>query len=191
MISLWSTGRARRNAQRRLADLRRPLATAEQELSSVQNTVTRAERRFDLADRDVAEAEQAFEAARAERKQARRQRCTARQARDRPNTTVHRIKRQVRELSERLDRMPRKERCLRGGSRARGTVARLRRAAVDCVIEEWPMRSSIMSNAKPRILFTRAMPSSSSRPARSCSIRSTMSCAWASTAVEKKRTHGS
>jgi multidrug efflux pump subunit AcrA (membrane-fusion protein) len=99
--------RARRNAQRRLAELRRKLAAAERELSGAQAALRLAEHRFDLAEADVAETEQALEAARAEREQARRQRYAARQARDRVSNTVERIQRHLRELSERLDRMPR------------------------------------------------------------------------------------
>jgi uncharacterized protein (DUF3084 family) len=66
----------------------------------------RAETAFDAANDRFAGAERALDAAREERAQARRQRYTARQAYERASTAGGRLQRRVRELAERLDRMP-------------------------------------------------------------------------------------
>jgi chromosome segregation ATPase len=97
--------RARREAIRQLAGLRRRLAAAEDELARAQAGRKHAEEAFDAAADQFSEAERALDAAREARAQARRERYAARQADEQASITVARLERRVAELAERLDRM--------------------------------------------------------------------------------------
>jgi chromosome segregation ATPase len=106
MIFAMDWTRARREAQRRLADVRGRLAAAERKLSDAQASLQAAEHRFSDADGQVSEAERVLDSARAERDHARRERYSARQAHDRASLAIERLQRRARELSDRLSRMP-------------------------------------------------------------------------------------
>jgi predicted nucleic acid-binding Zn-ribbon protein len=64
--------RARREATRQLADVRRRLTAAERTLAGLQQQRKRAETQFDEASERVTEAEQALDSARGERERSRR-----------------------------------------------------------------------------------------------------------------------
>jgi hypothetical protein len=98
--------RARREAMRKQADLRRRLAAAERALADAGAMVAQAEAEFDAASDRFADAESALDAARAERARSRQERYQARQAHERASTTVERLQRRVDELGGRLGRMP-------------------------------------------------------------------------------------
>ena len=112
--------RERRDTIRQLAELRRRLAAAETALADAQAAMKRAETAladaqaamkraetaFDAANDRFAGAERALDVAREERAQARRERYVARQVYEQASTAADRLARRVRELAERLDRMP-------------------------------------------------------------------------------------
>lgn len=100
----WS--RARREAIRQLADVRRRLAAAEEALNGARTELNEADTRLGAAHDRVAEAEHALGTAEAEQDQARRERYTARRAHERASTLVGRLRRRETDLSGRLDRMP-------------------------------------------------------------------------------------
>ena len=95
--------RERREAIRQLAELRRRLAAAE-ERSPCPGRDEAGRRRVDAASDRFDAAERALDVAREERAQARRDRYAARQAYEAGR--ADRLARRVRELVERLDRMP-------------------------------------------------------------------------------------
>ena len=98
--------RAHREVMRQLADARRTLAAAQDALAEAQAAAKQAETAFDSANDRFAAAEAALDAAREERAQARTARYAARQSYEQATVTADRLARRVRELSERLDRMP-------------------------------------------------------------------------------------
>lgn len=98
--------RARREAIRKQAELRRSLTSAEQAFDDAQAHVQQAEAAFDAASDRFAQAESALDMARAERARSREERYQARQACERAGTVVERLRRRVSELGDRLDRMP-------------------------------------------------------------------------------------
>jgi uncharacterized protein (DUF3084 family) len=104
MLYTWWTARARREAIRQLADLRRRLAAAEDALAKAQAVAKQAQTAFDTAQDRFTVAEAALDTAREERAQARMARYAARQAYERASLAADRLVRRVRELSERLDR---------------------------------------------------------------------------------------
>jgi chromosome segregation ATPase len=97
--------RTRRVTTRQLADACRRVAGPEEALAQAQATVSQAESRHAAASNRVSDAQRALDEARAGRTQARRGRHAARQAHERASVTVTLLRRQVSEITERLDRI--------------------------------------------------------------------------------------
>ena len=97
--------RTRRVTIRQLAEARRRLAIAEDGLAAAQATVRQADSRFAAASDHVSEAERVLDQARAGRTQVRRERYAACQAHERASLAVTLLLRQVREITQRLDRI--------------------------------------------------------------------------------------
>ena len=97
--------RERREAIRRLAELRRRLTAAEDALAGAQAQAKQAETAYDTAADRFTAAEAALDAARAERAQAREARYAARQAYQRASVTADLLARRAREAADRLDGM--------------------------------------------------------------------------------------
>jgi hypothetical protein len=151
--------RDRREAIRRLAELRRRLAAAEDALAGAQVAMKRAEGAFDAAGDRFGAAERALDTAREERAQARRARYAARQEHERAAAAADRLQRRAAELAARLDRMAELAGCTgRGvavpapdGRRVVGVAALPGHAAGGVVGEDhaFPARGTLRGVARP------------------------------------------